>query len=84
MDGAQWMRAKQGYRGMRYSLRLIKEKFPPRTAGESGMFQKYTIFIQQFGQELLKPRDRIDVKKLNKLSDDAAQAYVSYFDGYDL
>jgi hypothetical protein len=74
----QWEAAKRDHGNLRSNLKLLRKSFPPRTPKEIEVLNLYRNLIQTFGRQLLKPHDKIDVQKMNKIEDDCLKAYLLY------
>jgi hypothetical protein len=74
----QWTAAAKLHSGMRKHLQRLRREFPPKTADQRRLLDRYRGAVQDLGRELLRPRDRIRVKALNELIDGAGAAGVQY------
>jgi hypothetical protein len=63
---------------MRANLQQLRRCYAPRSIEESKLLDQYRDVIQEFGRELLKARVRIDVDRLNDLSDQVFREFVFY------
>jgi hypothetical protein len=80
IDDAQWQVGKSAYKGFRFNIKTLRFNYPPKTKDELRLLRQYTAIVQQFGQELLKPRGKISAARLNDLRYDAVQTFVAYLE----
>jgi hypothetical protein len=80
-DEKRWDAAVKSHAQMRWNLRKLRQQFPPQTADERRLLKQYRDLIQDFGRELLKPRDKIDAVELNQSSEAAVAVFVQYLMG---
>jgi hypothetical protein len=78
MDEAQWQEAKIDYVQMRVNLRALRRRHPAHNAEQIMLMQKYAKTIQDFGNELLKPRGKIKASKLNALNNKIVDDFIDY------
>jgi hypothetical protein len=63
---------------MRKNLQEIRRSYAPRSPAETELLQAYRDSIQDFGREMLKPRGKINARRLNLLSEAAVDAFITY------
>jgi len=78
LDDVQWDRAVRQHAQMRTNLQHLRRRFPPRGQKQRAALRAYRNAIQDFGRELIKPRDRIDPEALNALSIRIGARFVAY------
>lgn len=83
-DDVQWNQAAAHHTNMRAYTHALREEFPPKTTAQRSVLGQLRTLVQNFGRELLKPRDRIDAVRLNELSEAMIKVAVEYIALYEM
>ena len=77
-DDVQYDAAVKRHRMMRDNLKDLRRRYPARSLDETRLLKVYRDTVQEFGRELLKPYDRIDLERLNDLTERVIAAFLDY------
>jgi hypothetical protein len=77
-DDVQYHAAAKHHTAMRSYVHGLRKAHPPASSVERELLKQLRELVQDFGGELLKPRDRIDPVRLNGLTAAMIRISVEY------